>query len=97
MNATAVEATACLTGIGVLVSRMPRRLSAFGVDRVVADAVARDHPQPTAIALELSLRHLGAPDQQRVVVSEGFRRELAALDRDHRPREPCVGKKRERR
>ena len=69
----------------------------FGVDRVVANAVARNHPQPTALALELSVRHLGAADQQRLVVSEGFRRELAALDRNHRPREPCVGKKRERR
>ena len=36
----------------------------FSVDRVVADAVARDHPQPTALALELGVRHLGAANEQ---------------------------------
>src|ERR1700722_11476306 len=30
----------------------------LGVDRVVANAVARNYPQPTAISLELSVRHL---------------------------------------
>jgi hypothetical protein len=69
----------------------------FGIDRVVANAVARNHPQATAIARELSLRHLSATDQQRVVVSKGFQRELPALDRHYRPREPGWGKKRERR
>ena len=69
----------------------------LGVDRVVANAVASDQPEASVLALELSVRNFGAADQEGVVVSEGFGRELPALDRNHRPREPCVGKKRERR
>ncbi len=96
MNATAIDATACHHRNRCVREQDAAPIESSGVDRIIAHAVARDHAQPPTFAFELRVRHLGSANQQRLVVGEGSRRELAALNRDGFPRETCVGKERER-
>ena len=81
MNATAMEATARLTGIGVLVSRMPRSLS----------ALAPVHPG----VLATRGRHIAQPNagyQRDDVIDRGLARDEIARFAAQPDNEDAVGK-----